>query len=175
MNDKPTLEVLQSGPFSLREVASKEYEEFFQSIVEQNALTPEQQVALGESIKTSIEKRDAMGAFLARLDGEAEILKKEEQRLATRRRMFERIREIFQDSLHWQLENWGVKRVEGQKFSFTIKKNPPSVEIGDEKLIPAEFIDYSPTISRARIKDALSEGKEVPGAKLNQKTRLEIK
>jgi len=170
------LDVLQSGPFSLREVAHKEYEEFFQSIIEQNALTDEQRSALGESIKTSIEKRDAMGAFLARLDGEAEILKKEEKRLADRRRMFERIREIFEDSLHWQLEQWGVKRVEGQKFSFIVKKNPPSVEITDEKAIPAEFIDYSPSISKARIKDALSEGKEVSGAQLStNKTRLEIK
>jgi len=175
MPEKATLDVLQSGPFSLREVANKEYEEFFQSIIEQNALTEDQQKALGESIKTSVEKRDAMGAFLARLDGEAEVLKKEEKRLADRRRMFERIREIFEDSLHWQLEQWGVKRVEGQKFSFIVKKNPPSVEIEDEKLIPAEFIEYNPTISKARIKDALTEGKEVQGAKLIQKTRLEIK
>lgn len=170
------IELLQSGPFSLREVANKEYAEFFESIIEQNALTEEQQKALGESIKTSVEKRDSMGAFLARLDAEAEVLKKEERRLADRRRLFERISEIFQDSLHWQLEQWGVKRVEGQKFSFVVKKNPPSVEIENEKLIPSEFIDYNPVISKARIKDALTEGKAVEGAKLiTNKTRLEIK
>jgi hypothetical protein len=172
MSEKLTLDV------GIREIVAnnKEYEEFFDSIVEQNALTPEQQTALGESIKTSIEKRDNMGAFLARLEGEAELLKKEEKRLADRRRKFERIGEILTEGLHSQLVEWGVKKVEGQKFSFTVKKNPPSVEIENELLIPADFIEYVPRIKRAEIKDALSEGKEVEGAKLiTNKTRLEIK
>jgi len=175
MSEQKGTEILQGGPFSLREVSNKEYQEFFESIIEQNALSEEQRAAIGDSIKTSIEKRDAMGAFLARLEGEAEILKKEEKRLAERRRMFEKVKSIMEESLHWQLENWGVKRVEGQKFTFSIKKNPASVEIVDESTIPAEFIDYEAVISKARIKDALSEGKEVTGAKLTQKTRLEIK
>jgi hypothetical protein len=169
------IEVLQAGPFSLREVAIKEFAEFFDSILEQNALSAEQQTALGESIKTSIERRDQVGAFLARIDAEADALKKEEARLATRRRSFERIREIFEDSLHAQLANWGVTRVEGHKYSFIVKKNPPKVNITDENQIPSEFITYTPTISKASIKDALQEGKEVPGCELVQGTRLEIK
>lgn len=172
------IEVLQGGSFSLREVIShnQEYAEFFESILEQNALTPEQQTALGDSIKSSIEKRDNMGSFLARLDAEAEILKKEETRLAARRRSFERISEIIQDSLHWQMEQWGVRKVEGQRFTFAVKKNPPSVEIEDEKLIPAEYLEYVPRVKKAEIKEALTEGKEVAGAKLiTNKTRLEIR
>ena len=170
------LDIIQGGPFSLREVITKEFEGFFESILEQNALTPEQQTALGDTIKTSIEKRDQVGAFLARIDAEAEALKKEEARLAARRKSFERIAEIFTDSLHAQMVEWGVTRAEGQKYAFVVKKNPPSVEIMDEALIPAEFIDYNPAISKQRIKDALSAGNEVPGAQLNKsKTRLEVK
>ena len=172
MSERLTLDV------GIREIVvnNKEYEEFFDSIVEQNALTPEQQTALGDSIKTSIEKRDNMGAFLARLEGEAELLKKEEKRLADRRRKFERIGEILTEGLHSQMVEWGVRKVEGQKFSFIVKKNPPSVEIEDESKIPAEYVEYAPRIKRAEIKEALSEGKEVEGAKLiTNKTRLEIK
>jgi hypothetical protein len=172
MSEKLTLDV------GIREIVvnNKEYEDFFDSILEQNALSPEQQTALGESIKTSIEKRDNMGAFLARLEGEAEMLKKEEKRLAERRRKFERIGEILTEGMHLQMLDWGVRKVEGQKFSFTVKKNPPSVEIEDESKIPAEYLEYTPRIKRAEIKEALSEGKEVEGAKLiTNKTRLEIK
>jgi hypothetical protein len=172
MSERLTLDV------GIREIVvnNKEFEDFFDSILEQNALSPEQQTALGESIKTSVEKRDNMGAFLARLEGEAEMLKKEEKRLADRRRKFERIGEILTEGLHLQMVEWGIRKVEGQKFSFTVKKNPASVEILDETLIPAEYLDYTPRVKRQEIKEALSEGKEVEGAKLIQnKTRLEIR
>jgi hypothetical protein len=169
------IEVLQSGPFSLREVAIENFDEFFNSIIEQNALTPEQQLSLGESIKKSIEKRDRLGAFLSRLDVEAEMLKKEESRLGIRRRQFERIGECIRDSIHSQMVEWGVVKAEGQKVTFTIKKNPPAVEITDESAIPSEFIDYKPSVNKSGVKLALVEGKEVPGARLTQGTRLEIK
>jgi Siphovirus Gp157 len=178
MPKETAIDLFNGGAFSIREIvtANQEYQEFFDSILEQNALTPEQQLALGEAVQKSVEKRDNMGAFLARLAGEAEVLKKEEARLAARRRKFERIGEILTEGLHLQLVELGVKRVEGQKFSFAIKKNPPSVEITDETQIPAEFIDYVPSIKKAPIKDALAEGKDVPGARLvTEKTRLEIK
>jgi hypothetical protein len=169
------IEVLQSGPFSLREVAIDNFQEFFESILEQNALSPEQQTSLGESIKKSIEKRDRLGAFLERLELEGEMLKKEEARLAGRRRMFERIGECFRDSIHTQMTEWGVVKAEGQRFTFTVKKNPPAVEVVDESIIPAEFLDYKPSVNRSEIKRVLSEGKEVPGAQLRQGTRLEVK
>jgi Siphovirus Gp157 len=169
------IEILQSGPFSLREVAIDNFDEFFNSIIEQNALTPEQQLTLGEAIKKSIEKRDRLGAFLERIELEAEMLKKEEGRLAARRRQFERIGECFRDSIHNQMKEWGVVKAEGQKFSFTVKKNPPAVEILDEAAIPAEFINYNPSVNKSAVKLVLTEGKEVPGARLTQGTRLEVK
>lgn len=169
------IEVLQSGPFSLREVAIENFDEFFNSIIEQNALSPEQQVSLGESIKKSVEKRDRLGAFLERMDFEAEIIAAEEKRLAVRRRQFERIAECFRDSIHNQMKEWGVLKAEGQRFTFTVKKNPPAVEITDEAAIPPEFIDYKPSINKTAVKLAITEGHEVPGARLTQATRLEIK
>jgi hypothetical protein len=65
--------------------------------------------------------------------------------------------------------------VEGQEFTFAVRKNPPKVEVVDEALIPPEFISYTPVINKAAIKDALEEGKEVPGAELVQSTRLDVR
>jgi hypothetical protein len=45
-------------PLSLHEVAFEQFEAFFESIIEQSQFTLEQQVALGEQLKASVEKRD---------------------------------------------------------------------------------------------------------------------
>ena len=169
------VELLQSGPFSLREVAIDNFDNFFESIIEQNALSPEQQLSLGDAIKESIQKRDRVGAFLSRIDLEAEALRTEEKRLADRRRQFEKIGDCFREALHAQLTNWGVVKVEGQKFSFTIKKNPPAVEITNEEDLDPKYIDYKPQVNKSAVKLDLQNGQEVRGARLTQATRLEIK
>jgi hypothetical protein len=169
------IELLQSGPFSLREVAIDNFDNFFESIIQQNALSPEQQLSLGDAIKDSIQKRDRVGAFLSRIDLEAEALRSEEKRLAERRRQFEKIGECFRDALHSQLTNWGVVKVEGQRFSFTIKKNPPAVEITNEEELDPKYIDYKPQVNKTAVKLDLQNGQEVRGARLTQGTRLEIK
>jgi len=166
---------IETVALSLREVAFEHYEEFFNSVVEQAALTPEQQSQLGEQLKSSIEKRDKLGNFLALLDSEAEKIRAKEKQLAERRRRLEKFSEIIQSSLHSQMVDWGVKKVEGQEYTFAIRQNPPKVVIDDEERIPAEYVNYVPTIDKARIKDDLTEGKQVEGAHLEQGTRLDIR
>jgi hypothetical protein len=175
MSEK-AIEVLTGGPFSLKEIAFERFEEFFQSVLDQAALTPEQQTALGDTLRGTIEKRDSLGSCIAWIEAQAEAIGKEEKRLAARRRNFEKFHDAVCDSLHTQMKEWGVRKVEGLQFSFAVKKNPPSVKITDEALIPAEYWDYTPTLQKAAIKDALEEKKEVPGAELDEsRTRLEIK
>ena len=162
-------------PLSLREVAFENFEGFFDSIMEQAQFTPDEQAALGEHLKASVERRDKLGNCLTWLEGQAELLRTKEKQLAERRRNFEKFSAAVRSSLHQQMLDWGVKKVEGQEFSFTVKKNPPRVEIVNEGAIPAEFISYTPTVDRAGIKAALEAGREVPGAELVQSTRLDIR
>ena len=170
------IELLQSGPFSLREVAIKNFDEFFDSIIEQNALTEEQHATLGNYLKESIEKRDRLGAFLKRIEAEAKMIRDEENRLAGQRRKFEKIYEGMRDSVQLNMENWGIKKVEGQKFTFALHKSPSAVEITDEALVPAEFIDYRPTVRKNDVAKAIAEGREVPGAHvLPDRTHLVIR
>jgi Siphovirus Gp157 len=166
---------VQLEPLSLRETAFEHFEQFFESIAEQAQFTPEQQLALGEQLKTGVEKRDKLGNCLAWLEGQADLLRLKEKQLAERRRRFEKFGDAVRSSLHQQMLDWGIKRVEGQEFSFTVKKNPPRVEIVNEEAIPAEFISYTPAVNKSAIKSALEEGKEVPGAELVQSTRLDIR
>lgn len=162
-------------PLSLQEVAFEHFQEFFDSIVEQAQFSPEQQLALGEQLKASIEKRDKLGNCLAWLDGQADLLRGKEKQLAERRHRFEKFAGALRSALHQQMLDWGIRKVEGQEFTFAVRKNPPRVEITDEAAIPPEFVSYTPVINRAGIKDALDEGKQVPGAELVQTTRLDVR
>ena len=162
-------------PLTLREVAFEQYEEFFESILEQSQLTPEQQLALGEQLKSSVEKRDKLGNCLEWLKSQAELLHAKERQLAERRGRFEKLFHTLTSSLHQQMLDFGIRKVEGLEFSFTVKKNPSHVDIFDEEKIPAQFISYKPVVDKAAIKSALEEGKEVPGAKLVQATHLDVR
>jgi len=160
---------------SAREQFEQFFAEFCDSINEQAQLPPEQQIVLMAQLKTSIEKRDQLGHMNAFCKGHIHLLREEEKRLAERRHRLEKFSEMLQSSLHQALLDMGVKRVEGNEYSFTVKKNPPRVEIVDEARIPPEFISYAPVIDKAAIKNSLEDGKEVPGAELVQSTRLDIR
>jgi hypothetical protein len=162
-------------PLTLREVAFEQYEEFFESILEQSQLTPEQQTALGEQLRASIEKRDKLGNCLEWFKNQAELLRAKERQLAERRGRFEKLYHTLTSSLHQQMLDFWIRKVEGLEFSFTVKKNPPHVEILDEEKIPSQFISYKPVVDKAAIKSALEEDKEVPGAKLVQATHLDVR
>jgi uncharacterized protein with von Willebrand factor type A (vWA) domain len=162
-------------PLTLREVAFEQFEEFFESILEQSQLTRDQQLALGEQLKASVEKRDKLGNCLEWLKNQAELLRAKERQLAERRGRFEKLLHTLTSSLHQQMLDLGIRKVEGLEFSFTVKKNPPHVEILDEEKIPPRFISYKPTIDKAAIKSALEDDKQVPGAKLVQSTHLDVR
>jgi hypothetical protein len=109
------------------------------------------------------------------LEGQARLLRDKESQLAARRQKMEKFAAALKSSLHQQMLDWGVKKVEGSEYSFTVKKNPPRVEIVDEEAIPPEFIDYTPSVNKAAIKSAIEDGKQVPGAELVQTTRLDVR
>lgn len=72
-----------------------------------------------------------------------------------------------------------IQSVDAPLFSIKVVKNPPSVEIFDERQIPATYMSDppppAPKPDKALIKKAISEGFDVPGAKLAQNFRLSVK
>lgn len=75
----------------------------------------------------------------------------------------------------------GDSQLVGLQFEAKLRKNPPAVEIADSAALPwsywrtPEYKPPAPTPDKTRIKADLQAGKEVPGARLVQHTRLEIR
>jgi len=170
---KPTLADIRKG---LWEGTDQLFEQFFASIVEQAQMTPEQQTTLGEYLQGAIEKRDNLAEFLHRLEEEAEYLRKREKAIADRRHEFEKVVSLFKSSIQMKMECMGIRKVEGRESSFTITKNPPSVEIANQEQIPGEYLNYVASVDRTKVRADLEAGKEVPGAALvTNKTTLRIR
>lgn len=72
----------------------------------------------------------------------------------------------------------GTKKVVCPHFIVALKKSPSSVEIDDDADIPYDLIRVVPATSapdKFAIKKAIECGREIPGVRLIQKMRLEIK
>ena len=87
----------------------------------------------------------------------------------------------LRDYLLVNMERSGIQKIACPLFSLSIRHNPPAVEIADSAALPCgywrtpEYKPPAPTPDKARIKADLQAGKDVPGARLVQHTRLDIK
>src|SRR5690606_32954751 len=72
-----------------------------------------------------------------------------------------------------------INSIDAPLFSIKVAKNPPAVEIFDERQIPADYMSDppppAPVPDKKLIAQAIKDGHEVPGAKLAQGFRLAVK
>lgn len=124
-------------------------------------------------------KAQNYGFVIKNLEAQALAIKEAEAQMSARRKAAEKRVEVLKDRLKQGMEIAGVSKLECPHFAISIKKNPASVEIFDELQIPASFMKIPEpppaTPDKTAIKAAINAGTDVPGAKLNQSTRIEIK
>lgn len=127
-------------------------------------------------------KAQNYGFVIRNLESTAASIKEAEKQMKARRESIEKRAAALLERLKTGLEIAGVTKIECPHFALTIKKNPPSVDVWDEKQIPAQYMRTpepppppTPVPDKAAIKEAIEAGVEVPGALLAQGTRLEIR
>lgn len=73
----------------------------------------------------------------------------------------------------------GISKIDSPYFSLAIRKNPVKVVIESPDLIPENFMRQPdpppPEPDKKAIGDALKSGKSIPGARLEQSERLDIR
>lgn len=121
------------------------------------------------------EKLNAVAVIYKTTLAHAEALKQEEARLRKRRQAYEnnadRLKAYAQDAL----EATGRTKVIGSNFTLRIQNNPPSVQILDDKAIPAQYlIENMPSIDKKGIAEDLKKGIHVEGAELKKTKSIRI-
>lgn len=131
-----------------------------------------------EGIGGEIEdKADNYAKIIRMLEGEMEILKKEEERMSIRRKTLENNVDHMKRSLERAMIVTDKKKFKTDLFSFNIQKNPPTVAItGDAGDIPGKFfIPQEPKLDKKALIAYVKEKGDTDYAKLTQSESLRIR
>ena len=138
-----------------------------------------------QSVKDTLEslegefklKTTNVAKYIKNLEHAAEGIKEVESRQHKRRTSIEAKIKHLKEYLRYNLEKTNTEKVESAEISITIQKNPHKVVITDENIIPSDFLETKEvqSIDKAKVKEALKNGNEVPGCELIQEKRVSIK
>lgn len=87
-------------------------------------------------------------------------------RLQKRKKAREKLIENLKGFLTYAMKVRKLEKLETDTFTVSFKKNPPSVVIDNESLIPENFFRIKKEVDKASIKDVLKAGQSVLGAHL---------
>lgn len=140
-------------------------------------LDPEVMKDTLDSIEDAIEnKAENIAKLVRNLESDVSACKEEEDRLKTKRQATENKVKWLKTYLEDNMKLTGKTKFKSGMFNFSIQKNPASVNITDEKIIPGEFlIPQPPKVDKTSLKEILKRGIEVPGAELKQTEGLRIR
>lgn len=140
-------------------------------------LDPEVMKDTLDSIEDAIEgKAENIAKLIRNLESDVSAYKEEEDRLKTKRQATENKVKWLKTYLEDNMKLTGKTKFKSGMFNFSIQKNPASVNITDEKIIPVEFlIQQPPKVDKTSLKEILKRGIEVPGAELKQTEGLRIR
>jgi len=120
-------------------------------------------------------KADGYAKVIRELEGKADLLKNEIERLSKRKTAIENNIKAMKEALQNAMYITGKVKFKTNLFNFSIQKNPPKLVIDKPEEIPEEFlIPQPPKVDNAKLKEILKE-KELPFAHLEQSESLRIR
>lgn len=130
-----------------------------------------------QSIEGALEEKlESYAMVIRNIESDVDGLKGEEKRLADRRKTMENGIKRMKETMHYAMSSTGETKVKGEKFTFTIQKNPPSLKVLDESVIPKEFfVVVAPSLDKKAIMEQLKAGNEVTGTQIQQGESLRIR
>jgi hypothetical protein len=151
-----------------------------QVLADSGEIPPEQIADTLEALEGDIrEKAVHVAAFTRNLDVAATAIREAGKAMLARAERVEKRAEGIRAYLLFQCQANGISRIDSPQFTVSVRKNPPAVVIDDEAQLPAEYRvappPPPPRIDRTAISKALKDGVPVPGARLIQTERLEIR
>ncbi len=147
-----------------------------QSLIEQGI----EQDAFDEALKAIdgelSEKLENYAMVIKNIESDIAGLKSEEQRLNERRKSMENNIKHMKLAMENALLSSGQKRLKGEKFSFNVQNNPPSLFVLDENLIPRTYYEPQlPKLNTKALMESIKKGESIEGAELRQGQSLRIR
>ncbi len=105
-------------------------------------------------------------------------IKAEMDRLKKRAEVKANAQESLRARLKWAMEQWGDSKIDAGSFLVSIAKvgGKAPLKITDESIIPEEYGVRTWVLSKDSVREALENGRKVPGCELGERgTTLKIK
>ena len=122
------------------------------------------------------EKVENITYLIKNFQSDVEALKKEELRLAEKRKSTERKIESLKDYLFGAFMQTGTERIKYPQFTVSIRNNAESVNVKDVTKIPTDyFVPQLPKLNKAGLKKAIQDGEVIDGVELVRNKSLQIR
>lgn len=155
-----------------------EYREAFENLMDEDGVMDDMALQKLDSIADSIEKKGiSVAHFMKNLDADLEAVKAERDRLDKKYKSLQQKALWINGYLKGNMERCGITQIACPYFTIKIKKSPPAVEIFDRDSIPEDYLKTEVVVkeNKAKMREDLKNGTEIPGARLSQGTWLDIK
>jgi hypothetical protein len=141
--------------------------------------TDDTQALYEEQAAKLASKADGFGTYVRSLEGHADIIKAEVERLQSTAKRLTGHADALKRYALLHMERMGTTEIAGDLHTLKIQKNPPSVQVTVlPDALPAEFVRVIPEQREADKKallTALKGGAAIDGVTLTQTTRLVIR
>lgn len=93
----------------------------------------------GRALSAAKDKRDSVARYMSHLENQVQLAKDEIKRLQDRKSEFEGAVDKLKAYTVQVMEGLGVKKMEGNVVTLSLRKCPASVEVIDETAVPANY------------------------------------
>ncbi len=113
--------------------------------------------------------------YIQEAKGFESIIKEEEKRLKTKKRVLKNKQQRLLDLLGMTMEMEGKRKLDFGDIQAVYQKTPPALEVDEYADIPQKYIKIVESINKTELKKAVKNGLVLEGVKLTQKETLRIK
>ena len=121
------------------------------------------------------DKADAYITVIKKIEADIEMIRKEEKRLAEKRRSMDNSIKRMKENLESHMILMDKKKFKTDKFSFNIQRNRPSLKIASEENIPEKFYRVEKKLNRRELLEEIQEGSEIDGVEVTQTESLRVR
>jgi len=161
----------------LYKIAEK-FNDILELINEDGELNQDTVQALDDIESEFEEKAIAVASYVKSLEAEQEAIQQAINSMRARQDSLSTKSEQLREYLQFNLQRLSINEISSSPyFKIKIKQCPESIDVFDETAIPAEFVREKTvtSIDKIKIKEAIKDGIDVPGASIQRKLKLEIK